>query len=981
MNRFIQLLWISLILSAVSCPADTALKDLRCEYLTNPLGIDATNPRLSWILDSNQRGEMQKAYQVLVASSRDLLGKDQGDIWDSGKVSSDESTQIAFAGAPLASRQHCFWKVRAWDQSSQPLAWSQDAEFEMGLLQPSDWHAQWISGESAPSTNVLAIQEAYYEAKDGSGRTNVTDLLNQRIHNGRLSIVANNRDLGNDPAYDQKKQLRLTYELDGKTFDKTVEEDAQLSLPDNRQPLSYLRKSFTLKREITRAELYATALGLYEFHINGHKIGDHFLAPDWTDYRKRVRYQVYDVTPLVKTGDNAMGALVANGWYSGHIGNGGYQFFGKTPAIYAQLAVTYSDGATDYIVTDTSWKNQSSPVLDADFMYGDKEDARLAIKGWDQPGLNDGAWTAVAVHEEPDLAFDAQVMEPVREVLELKPKILPESDTNRWVYDFGQNMVGVVRLKMNAPAGTQITLRHAEMLNTDGTIYTNNLRGAPSVDTYVCAGGHSETWQPRFTFHGFRYVEISGLNYRPSPDDVTGVVIASDNRWTGKFTCSDTRLNQLQSNIQWGQRGNYISIPTDCPQRDERLGWMGDAEIFVRTATYNADVASFFTKWMVDVDDGQQSDGSFGDVSPNTGGGHAAPAWGDAGVICPWTIYQAYGDKRILEQHLPAMMRWIQFLEENSHDYIRDQNRGGDFGDWLAIGADTSKELIGTAFFAHSADLVAQSCAALGRTDDADKYQQLFQKVKTAFNQRYVTPDGHVHGDTQCGYILALKFDLLPEDLRPAAAQYLADDIRAKGNHLSTGFVGVSHLLPALANAGKADVAGDLLRQDTFPSWLFSVKHGATTIWERWDGWTPEKGFEDPGMNSFNHYSLGSCGQYLFEYVGGIQLASPGFKTIRIAPVVGCGLTWADTSFRSDHGLITTAWNYSGNQVSLKVSIPANTTATVQLPADDVSKITESGLPLTRATGVSVLRQEGKNAILNIQSGSYDFVSETGSVN
>jgi alpha-L-rhamnosidase len=671
-----------------------------------------------------------------------------------------------------------------------------------------------------------------------------------------------------------------------------------------------------------------------------------------------------------------MGALVANGWYSGHIGNGGYQFFGKVPVIFAQLAVTYSDGTTEYVITDGSWKSERSPILAADFMLGEREDARLAIKGWDEPGLNDASWSPTVVHDGPQIAFDAQVMEPARQVLELKPKILPGNGTNRWLYDFGQNMVGVIRLKMNAPAGTQVTLRHAEMLNPDGTIYTNNLRGAPSVDTYVCAGGHSETWQPRFTFHGFRYVEVTGLNHRPSPDDVTGVVIASDNHWTGTFSCSDTRLNQLQSNIQWGQRGNYISIPTDCPQRDERLGWMGDAEIFVRTATYNADVASFFTKWLVDVDDGQQADGSFGDVSPNTGGGNGAPAWGDAGVICPWTIYQAYGDKRILDQHLPAMMRWIQYLEQNSHDFIRDTNRGGDFGDWLAIGADTSKELIGTAFFAHSADLVAQSCLALGRTDDAERYQQLFQKVKAAFNQRYVTADGHVRGETQCGYILALRFNLLPEESRAQAAQYLADDIKAKGNHLSTGFVGVSHLLPVLANAGKPDVAGDLLRQDTFPSWLFSVKHGATTIWERWDGWTPEKGFEDPGMNSFNHYSLGSCGQYFFEYIGGIQAASPGFKTIRIAPVIGSGLTWANTTFQSDHGRISTEWNYSGNLVTLRVTIPANTTATVQLPADDVSKIRESGQPLDHATGVSILRQEGKNTILNIQSGSYDFTSE-----
>jgi alpha-L-rhamnosidase len=513
------------------------------------------------------------------------------------------------------------------------------------------------------------------------------------------------------------------------------------------------------------------------------------------------------------------------------------------------------------------------------------------------------------------------------------------------------------------------------MLNPDGSLYTNNLRGAPSVDHYVCKGDGKEIWQPRFTFHGFRYVELSGTPRQPSKSAVTGVVIGSDTPRTGEFACSDPRINQLQSNIQWGQRGNYISVPTDCPQRDERLGWMGDAEVFVRTATYNSDVAAFFTKWLVDVDDGQSPAGSFSDVSPNTGNNGGVPAWGDAGVICPWTIYEVYDDKRILEKHLPAMTRWVEYLREHSDGLIRDRDRGNDYGDWLSIGANTPKDLIGTAFFAYSTHLLAKSYRALGRDADADKYDQLFSDIKTAFDKRYVKEDGRIEGNTQCVYAMALKFGLLPDNLRPKAAQYLDQDIKGKGGHLSTGFVGVSYLLPVLTRAGKSDTAYELLLQDTFPSWLFSVKQGATTIWERWDGWTPEKHFQDPGMNSFNHYSLGSCGEYLFSDIGGIRPASPGFKTILIDPTIRGGLTWADASFDSIHGRIATAWERKGRELALKVVIPANTTATVCVPAGDIADIRENGKWVEMAEGVKFLRTENGRCIFEVGSGTYNFVS------
>jgi alpha-L-rhamnosidase len=892
-------------------------------------------------------------------------------------VASDETTQIEYAGKPLVSREECFWKVLAWDRDGGAGAASDVARWEMGLLDPADWTAQWIAPVVPENSSVaLTIRHATYGAISGGGTADVTAVLTGKVAQNRLQIEVNNRNLGVDPADHLAKVLRVDYEYGGQPFKKEVPENQTLELPGP-APVPYLRKTFELKSPIQRARLYVTALGLYEVHLNGRRVGDHLLAPDWTDYRKRVRYQVYDVTSLLKGGNNALGALLANGWFSGHIGNGGYQYFGKTPAFLAQLEITGVDGHVETIVSDPSWKWHDSPVLASDFMLGEDYDARQEVKGWDEPGLGENQWQPVGAREESGRALESQVMEPVREICELKPKTVTEPRPGHWVYDLGQNMVGFVRLKVAAEAGTKVTLRHAEMLSPDGTLYTKNLRGAPSVDEYICRGGGTEVWQPRFTFHGFRYVEITGLTGKPRGSAVTGIVIGSDNPRTGTFSCSDPRINQLQSNIQWGQRGNYISVPTDCPQRDERLGWMGDAEVFVRTATYNSDVASFFTKWLVDVDDGQTPSGSFSDVSPNTMGVNGVPAWGDAGVICPWTIYEVYGDKRILERHLPAMTRWVDYLQRHSDNLIRDRDRGNDYGDWLSIGADTPKDLIGTAFFAYSTHLVAKSYRALGRTEDADKYDRLFSDIKAAFDQRYLSADGRIHGNTQCDYAMALKFGLLPEDFRPKAARYLQADIQAKGGHLSTGFVGVSYLLPVLTEAGAEDTAYQLLLQDTFPSWLFSVKHGATTIWERWDGWTPEKGFQDPGMNSFNHYSLGSCGEYLFGGVGGIRPASPGFKQILIQPVIHDGLTWAKTSFDSIHGTIATAWKLKGNHLELTVVVPANTTATVRIPATDAAGVTESGQPASQAAGVKLLQQENGWADFAVGSGTYKFASES----
>lgn len=867
---------------------------LRCEYLQDPLGIDVTKPRLDWILTASgqtPRNITQTSYHILVASSPEILARDQGDLWDSGDVKSGETTGVAYAGAVLKSHQTCFWKVRVTDSLGRVGPWSQPASWEMGLLAPEDWQAKWID---APS-------------------------------------------------------------------------------------LDFLRKDFTLGKPVSKARLYATALGLYELHLNGQRVGDHLFAPDWTDYNKRVRYQVYDVTSLLTPGANTLAGLVGPGWYSGHIGLGGFQVWGKVPALFAQLEVTYTDGTVDRFITDASWKVHPGPILSSDFMLGEDYDARQETPGWDSPGLDVTKWTAATERSEPPRSLDAQIDQPVTQTGALRPKTMREIKPGVWIYDMGQNMVGFVRLNISDPAGTKITLRHAEMLNPDGSLYTTNLRKALSVDTYICKGGGIETWQPRFTFHGFRYVELSGSPQPPSINAVAGIVVGTNIPRTGGFACSDPEINQLQSNIQWGMRGNYLSVPTDCPQRDERLGWMGDAEVFVRTAAYNGDIAAFFTKWLVDVDDAQTADGAFTDVSPSPAGKGArksgTPAWGDAGVICPWTIYLMYGDTRILQQNLPAMKRWVDWCQAHSTNLIRDRDRGGDYGDWLSQGEITPKDLIGTAFFAYSTSLVAKACRVAGDTAAADKYDQLFEQIKTAFNQRYVMSNGRINSGTQTAYCMALRFDLLPDHLRAKAAQYLADNVADHGDHLTTGFVGVSHLLPALSSQNQLHTAYRVFLQDTFPSWLFSVKHGATTIWERWDGWTPKKGFQDPRMNSFNHYSLGSCGEWMFDTVAGIGLDpdQPGFKHIIIRPRPGGNLTQAQASYDSIHGKIATAWTLKNRTFSLNVTIPINTTATIELPTTNTSSVREGGMKTAASPGIKSLPSADGNAQFQVGSGDYRF--------
>lgn len=856
---------------------------LRCEYLVDPLGIDVRAPRLSWIVEATARGQQQTAYQVLVAGDRDALTGDRGDLWDSGRVASGETSAIVYAGKPLRSHQPCYWKVRVWDKDAKPSAWSRPALWTMGLLDPSDWgRAEWIGSDRA----------------------------------------------------------------------RKAEPQGGLILP----PPSYLRDDFRVEQPVRQATLHATGLGIFDVHLNGRRISDDWFNPGWTDYTKRAYYRAYDVTDRMRTGENTLGAIVADGWYSGYVGFGKKRdHYGTKPRFRALLHLELADGTTRDIVTGPDWKASTGPILESDFLMGETYDARKAMPGWDAPGFDASGWHAVDVGTELKPIVQWHPGPPVRAFAELKPKSIAEPKPGTYVLDLGQNFAGVVRLKASGEPGRKIALRFAERLNPDGTIYTTNLREARATDTYSC-NGHDETWEPRFTFHGFQYVEVTGLKSRPAEDTITGVAISSDTPVVGSFACSDPMLNQLFSNIYWTQRANFIDIPTDCPQRDERLGWTGDAQVYIETASLICDVQAFFNKWLVDLTDGQRADGQFPMVAPvKVAGNDGGPAWADAGVICPWTIYKAYGDRRVLERQYPSMVKFVEFCRKRCTPDLLPPKQFHCFGDWLSINADTPRDVIFTAYFARSALLTSMAAEALGKTEDAAKYRELADRVRDSFRRAYIGLDGRIKGNTQAVYAMAIDFVLVgpdrsdPEFAR--AAHFLAEDIERRGNHLSTGFVGTRSLMPALSMIGRDDVAFRLLHNDTFPSWGFSIKQGATSIWERWDGWTPQKGFQDPGMNSFAHYSFGAVYGWIAHAIGGIGLATAR-NHLLIVPRIDPNLTWARTSYRSRFGTIATAWQRDGGRLSLEVTIPANCQATVWLPID-AREITESGRPVAQAEGVS----------------------------
>lgn len=725
--------------------------------------------------------------------------------------------------------------------------------------------------------------------------------------------------------------------------------------PRTTSPCPFFRKQIFLKSPIASARLYITALGLYEFKINGARVGDHELAPGWTDYLKRVRYQVYDVSLNLTVGPNALGAILGDGWYAGHVEWRDRQKYGDRPHLFAQLEVRYQDGTMQTFATDETWKTSVGPILESDMMMGESFDARLDFVDWDRVGFDEIGWIPSVVTKEIETELVATMEPPIRVVNEIRP-VGPARKQQKWpvddyIFDLGQNMVGRLRLKLKGTPGRTIKIRYAEILDADQRLYTQNLRSARATDYYTFKGLDEEIYESRFTFHGFRYVELSNLAETPPEDAVTGIVLSSDNEWIGDFKCSDPLINQLQQNIQWGWKGNSLDVPTDCPQRDERLGWTGDAQVFVRTAAFNADVTTFFEKYSQDLEDAQLKDGAIPSVAPATEivGFDGGPAWADAVVVCPWTIYLTSGDPAILQRFYPSMQRFLKFLVGQSKDWIRcwpGMPGFGGFGDWLNIKAETPHELIGTAFFAYSAGLLSKIATILGKPEDALEYAQIRENVKLAFQHQFLTPAGRLASETQTAYLLGLHFDLLPAEARAPALSNLVWDIRKRGDHLSTGFVGSPYLNHVLTAERRDDVAFDLLHQKSHPSWLYAVTQGATTIWERWDGWTHDKGFQDPGMNSFNHYAYGAIGAWLYQVVAGIDLFEdgPGYKRILLRPTPGKGVTSASAAMISPYGKIQSDWAIVDGEFRWRFKVPANTIAEVWLPVEKAHVTDDGGL-------------------------------------
>ena len=715
------------------------------------------------------------------------------------------------------------------------------------------------------------------------------------------------------------------------------------------KPSPMLRKGITLHKTVKSAFAYITAHGLYEAQINGAKVGDAYLTPGWTSYHKRLQYQVYDVTKMLIKGNNAIGAKLGSGWYRSTLVSSP-NHYGKDVGLLFQLEITYTDGTHDTIVSDGSWKSATGELRYAEIYNGATIDARMEQIGWAKPGFDDSRWAAVKMQDYQKDNLIATYNEPVKKhetFKALKVIITPKGEK---VIDFGQNLVGWVQVRANGKAGDSIRISHAEVLDKAGNFYIDNLRGAKAQNIYTLKGSGDEYFEPQFTWQGFRYIKVEGVKGDLNLNNFTAVAVYSDMEPTGVFTTSNPMINQLQHNILWGQKGNFLDVPTDCPQRDERLGWTGDAQVFSRTASFNMNVHNFFTKWLKDVAADQNSNGSVPHIIPdvfiqNDGENGGATGWSDVATVVPWNMYLAYGDKQLLQNQYPSMKAWVDYMQKHAKNNL--WNTGGHFGDWLfysvendldGTSAITSKYLIAQCFYAYSTQLLVNAATALGNKADADYYTQLLQRIKDAYLKEYVTPNGLISSDTQTAYTLALAFDMLPQNLRLQAAERLAKNVSRYNNHLTTGFLGTPYLCHALSRFGFADVAYKLLLQDSYPSWLYPINMGATTIWERWDGIKPDGSFETPTMNSYNHYSYGAIGDWMYRVTSGIDTDpdGPGYKKIIIKPTPGGNLTYANASYQTPYGKLTSNWRIEGKTFNLDVEIPANTTATVFVP--DYSK-------------------------------------------
>ncbi|MFC4321448.1 alpha-L-rhamnosidase [Litchfieldia salsa] len=763
--------------------------------------------------------------------------------------------------------------------------------------------------------------------------------------------------------------------------------------PDEIDPMSapvfLLRKEFSLKNEIASARIYATGVGIYELRLNGEKVGEDLLAPGWTSYDKRIQYQTYDVTSQLNEAGNVIGVMLANGWYKGDLTwEDKRNIYGNMRGVTLHLHVRYQDGTEERILTDETWNASTGPILYSELYHGETYDARIEQSGWDQLGFNDSDWKGTVVSTGFPTNFVAQENDPTRVTETLKPQSVFTTPAGDTVIDMGQNMVGRIRLKVEALAGTKIVLKHAEVLDKNGNIYFGNLRSARQTVEYIAKGEGVEEYAPFFTFQGFRYVKVEGYpleNGKFPIENFVGEVIHTDMERTGEFETSNPLVNQLQQNIVWGQRGNFLDVPTDCPQRDERLGWTGDAQVFIRTALFNYQGGPFFTKWLRDLKADQFEDGGVPFVIPDVlpDGESSSTAWGDAAVICPWTVYLVNGDKRLLAEQYESMKNWVEYIRrQGKNEFL--WNTGFQLGDWLGLDAKensyigaTARDLISTAFYAYSTRLLRETAVVLGKAEDVRKYSELFAGIIQHFNLEFVTANGRLSSQTQTAYVLALVFDLVEGKVRERAAFELNEHVIENDYHLTTGFVGTPYLCFALSNNGYHETAVKLLLQDTYPSWLYSITKGATTIWEHWDSIKPDGSFWSDDMNSFNHYAYGAIGDWMYRVLAGIDVDErlPAYKKIKIKPRIGGReITHVRAAFASMYGKIESSWKTTEDDIQLLVQVPPNTTAEVMLPNAIKDDVKESGIIISDSQGIMSVTQENSYVVVEIGSGLYRFV-------
>lgn len=855
-----KLFAIVLMALAIPAAAKVNVASLKVNHLAQPAGITG-NPTFSWIGSSDRSSDCQSAYEIKVY---DIDGRT---VWSTGKVLSDNSVAVKYAGAALKPASRYCWQVRIWDSKGKPSRWSAKQTFLTGLEQDG-WKAKWI-------------------------------------------------------------------------------------VPPMSEESPLLRGTFNVKKPVKSAVAFFTAHGVYEPFLNGAKVGDAFMAPGYTSYDHHLMYQTYDVTGLLKRGENVMGAELARGWYLSMMGwtnpeSFRINFKEKEWAFLGQIVITYKDGTQEVVGTDGSWKTATGGVLHSAIYDGETFDAGRQVAGWSSAGFDASLWGSV---KEADYGYDnlaTQTNEQVKTEQTVAAKELIVTPKGEMVIDFGQNLVGSEVINFTGRPGQEITISHAEVLDQDGNFYTTNLRTAKAQSCYVC-DGKPRQFTTRFTFYGFRYIKIEGIPQSEiNLDDFKAQVRFSDMEPTGSFTCSDPLVNQLQSNIQWGLRGNFVDVPTDCPQRDERLGWTGDAEIFARTATFNRGTYAFYSKWLKDVAFDQLPDGQVTDIVPMVhglvGAGHVG--WADAATIIPWTVYMAYGDPQVLEDQYDSMKKWVDFIIGAAGESGL-WNTGWHYGDWLAFDVDndvagrssvTYVPVLQQCHFANSATIVADAAKVLGRAEDEAYYRKAAAKAREAFCKAYVTADGYLVSHTQTAYVVALVYDMVPEDMRPLLAARLKERVESYG-HITTGFLGTSHISNALTACGMDDVAYKLLLHKGYPGWLYPVTMGATTIWERWNSMMPDGTIPDNGMNSFNHYSYGAIGEWLYREAAGLKEAEPGFKKICVKPHPGGGFSFMKAELNTPYGKAVSHWTLEGNHFTLNVEVPFNTTADIYLPTADGYKL------------------------------------------